>query len=225
MMRTAVFSTALIFGGLLRRLGAVLFGIGAFREKAQRSLMQPRRDAIGRRPDLPITNDGPVEFRLLGPTAVVDPCSDAARWWVVLYPAPDFRLVNALQDNFRGRRGQQSRHGPSLSLLPSCESFEFGAKIREAFLLAPSEWLSPVLTKDALCRRRRELEVPVSEMVKRRAQEQAFPTAKSHAPIFKRSEGFLQFAAGLPTPKIAIKIRMLMRRLFVHRSRMGASWG
>ena len=34
MMRTAVFSTALIFGGL-RRFGAVLFGIGAIREEAQ----------------------------------------------------------------------------------------------------------------------------------------------------------------------------------------------
>jgi hypothetical protein len=36
-MRTAVFSSALIFGGLLRlrrRFGAVLFGIGAIREKA-----------------------------------------------------------------------------------------------------------------------------------------------------------------------------------------------
>jgi len=33
----------------------------------------------------------------------------------------------------------------------------------------PSEWLSLVLIKDALCRRRRELEVPVAEMVNRRA--------------------------------------------------------
>src|SRR5580700_7895114 len=39
MMRTAVVSTALIFGGL-RRFGAVLFGIGAFREQAQRGLKQ-----------------------------------------------------------------------------------------------------------------------------------------------------------------------------------------
>src|SRR5216683_803958 len=99
MMRTAVFSTALIFGGLrlLRRFGAVLFGIGAIREEAQRGLVQPRRDAIGRRPDLPITNDGAVECRLLGPTAVVDPCSDATRWRLVLYPAPDFGVVKALQ--------------------------------------------------------------------------------------------------------------------------------
>ena len=47
MMRSAVFSTALIFGGLRRlRFGAVLFGIGAIREEAQRGLMHPRRDAI-----------------------------------------------------------------------------------------------------------------------------------------------------------------------------------
>jgi hypothetical protein len=45
-MRTAVFSTA--FGGLRRlRFGAVLFGIGAIREQAQRGLVHPRRDAIG----------------------------------------------------------------------------------------------------------------------------------------------------------------------------------
>jgi hypothetical protein len=35
MMRSAVFSTALIFGGLLRRFGAVPFGIGAIREEVQ----------------------------------------------------------------------------------------------------------------------------------------------------------------------------------------------
>ena len=46
MMRSAVFSTAHNFGGLLRRFGAVLFGIGAIREEAQRGLMHPRRDAI-----------------------------------------------------------------------------------------------------------------------------------------------------------------------------------
>jgi hypothetical protein len=96
-------------------------------------------------------------------------------------------------------------------LLPSCESFVFGAKISEAFLLgkAPSEWLSPVLIKDTLCRRRRELEVPVAEMINRRAQVQAFPTAKRHAPIFKRSECFLQIAAGVRTPKVAVKIHIL----------------
>src|SRR5260370_6096065 len=103
MMRTAAFSTALIFGGLrrlLRRFGAVLFGIGAIREEAQRGLVQPRRDAIGRRPDLPITNDGPVESRLLGLAAEVDPPCDAARWRLVLYPAADFVIVVALQDYF-----------------------------------------------------------------------------------------------------------------------------
>src|SRR5580704_12949817 len=100
-MRTAVFSTALIFGGLrplFRCFCALLFGIGAIREQAQHGLVQPRRDAIGCRPDLPITNDGPVECRLLGPTAVVDLCSDATRWRLVLYPAPDFGVVKALQD-------------------------------------------------------------------------------------------------------------------------------
>src|SRR5260370_16625804 len=53
-------------------------------------------------------------------------------------------------------------------------------------------------------------------MVNRRAQEQAFPTAKSYAPIFKRSEGCLQIAAGVPTPKVAIKIRILTQWLVAH---------
>jgi hypothetical protein len=35
---------------------------------------------------------------MVGPTAVVDPGSDAARWRLVLYPAPDFGIVEALQD-------------------------------------------------------------------------------------------------------------------------------
>src|SRR5476651_895677 len=99
MMRTAVFSTELIFGGLrrlVRRFGAVLFGIGAIREQAQRGLVHPRCYAISGRPDLPITNDGSVECGLLGPTAVVDPCSDTASGRLVLYAAPDFRLVKAL---------------------------------------------------------------------------------------------------------------------------------
>ena len=82
----------------------VALGIRAIREETQRSLMHPRRDAIGRRPDLPITDDGPVECRLLSPTAVVDPCSDAASGRLVLYPAPDFRLVKALQDALQSRR-------------------------------------------------------------------------------------------------------------------------
>ena len=58
MMRSAVFSTAQNFGELLRRFSAVLFGIGAIREEAQRGFMHPRRDVIGRRPDLPILDDG-----------------------------------------------------------------------------------------------------------------------------------------------------------------------
>ena len=88
-MRSAVFSSALIFGGLHRRFGAVLFGIGAIREEAQRGLVHPRRDAIGGRPYLLITNDGPVESRFLGSAAVVDPCGNAAGWWFVLNPAAD----------------------------------------------------------------------------------------------------------------------------------------
>jgi hypothetical protein len=72
----------------------------AISEEAQRGLVQPRRDAICRRPDLPITNDGAVECRLLCPAAVVNPCSDAARWRLVLYPAPDFGLVKTFQDDF-----------------------------------------------------------------------------------------------------------------------------
>ena len=51
--------------------------------------MHPRRDAVGRWPDLLVTNDGAVECRLLGPAAVVDPGSDAARWRLVLYAATD----------------------------------------------------------------------------------------------------------------------------------------
>jgi len=42
-----------------RRSTAVRFGIGAIREKAQRWSVHPRRDAIGRWPDLAIANDGP----------------------------------------------------------------------------------------------------------------------------------------------------------------------
>jgi hypothetical protein len=42
------------------RVGAVLFGIGAIREEAQRGLVYPRRYAIRGRPDLLISNDGPA---------------------------------------------------------------------------------------------------------------------------------------------------------------------
>jgi hypothetical protein len=83
--------------GFFGRFG-VLFGIGAFREKAQRGFMQPRCHAIGRRPDLPITNDGAVKRRLLGSAPVVDPCSDTARWRFVLDAAADLRIVKTLQD-------------------------------------------------------------------------------------------------------------------------------
>ena len=83
--------------GFVGYFGAVRFGIGAIREEAQRRLMHPRRDAIGRRPDLLITDDGPVKCRLLGTAPKVDPSRDAAGWRFVLYPAPDFRVVKALQ--------------------------------------------------------------------------------------------------------------------------------
>src|SRR5580704_7509934 len=69
MMRTADFSSALTFGGLrrlVRRFGAVRFGIFAVGVQAQRGLVHPRRDAISGRPDLPTANDGAVECRLLG---------------------------------------------------------------------------------------------------------------------------------------------------------------
>ena len=128
---------------------------------------------------------------------------------------------------FRPLEASRGCPGGSLSPFPSCESFVFGAKIRKAFLLGkvPSEWLSLVLIKDALCRRRRELEVPVAEMVNRCTQEQAFPIAKVNATIFERSEGFLQIAAGVPTPKVAIKIRILTRWLVGHRCKMGTPCG
>jgi len=108
-----------------------------------------------------------------------------------------------------------------------CEFFVFGAKIRESFLLgkAPKEWPSVTLTKDALRRRCRLFEVPVAEMVNRCTQEQAFPIAKVNASIFERSEGFLQIAAGVPTPKVAIKIRILTRWLVGHRCKMGTPCG
>jgi hypothetical protein len=60
-MRIAVFSTALIFGGLrrlVRRFGAVLFGIFAIRVQVQRGLVQPRRDTIGRLASSAVTASG-----------------------------------------------------------------------------------------------------------------------------------------------------------------------
>jgi hypothetical protein len=49
------------------RLGRArgFFGIEAIGEEAQRGLVHPRR-YTGRRPDLPIPDDGPVKCRLLG---------------------------------------------------------------------------------------------------------------------------------------------------------------
>jgi hypothetical protein len=102
MMRIAAFSSARIFGGLRRlRFGAVLFGIWAIWEKAQRRLMHPRRDAISCRPDLPITNDGAVEGRLLGSAAEVDPGSDATCRRLVFYAATNLGFVQSLQDYSR----------------------------------------------------------------------------------------------------------------------------
>jgi hypothetical protein len=72
--------------GFVGFFGAVLFGMEAFREQAQRGLVQPSCHAIGCRPDLPITNDGLVECRLLGAAAEVNPGSDAAGWRFVLNP-------------------------------------------------------------------------------------------------------------------------------------------
>jgi hypothetical protein len=77
--------------------------------------------------------------------------------------------------------------------------------IRETLFLAkaPRKRLT-VLPRGQNAPRRygRLLEVPVAEMVNRRAQEHALPTAKSYAPIFERSEGFQQIAAGVATPKV-----------------------
>jgi hypothetical protein len=58
--------------------------------------MQPRPDAIGCRPNLSIANNGAVEYRLLDLAAEANPGSDAARWRLVVYPAPDFGFVEAL---------------------------------------------------------------------------------------------------------------------------------
>jgi hypothetical protein len=60
--------------------------------------MQPRPDKIGCRPDLPITDNGPVKCRLLCPATEVDPCGDAAGRRFVFYAAADLRVVKALQD-------------------------------------------------------------------------------------------------------------------------------
>jgi hypothetical protein len=46
-------------------------GIRAIREKPHRRFMHPRGEAIGCRPDLPVTNNGPEKCRLLGSAAEV----------------------------------------------------------------------------------------------------------------------------------------------------------
>jgi hypothetical protein len=74
------------------------------------------RSAAGQ--NLPITNDGAIECRLLGVAAEVDPGSDAAGWRFVLYSAPDFGFVETLQNDFQGGRGQLSWHGASPILVP-----------------------------------------------------------------------------------------------------------
>src|SRR6266566_3989338 len=73
----------------------------------QRDLMHPCRDAMGCRPDLPITNDGPVECGLLGPAAEFDPCSDATGWRFVLDTPSDFGFVKAVEDAFQRRCGHR----------------------------------------------------------------------------------------------------------------------
>jgi hypothetical protein len=70
---------------------------------------------------------------------------------------------------------------------------------------------SLVFIKDASSRHRRLLEISVAEMVNGCAQEQAFPIAKLNASIFEDFEGFLQTAAGVRMPKVAIKIRSLTK--------------
>jgi hypothetical protein len=44
--------------------------------------VQPSCHAIGRRLDLLTSNDGPVEGRLLDPTAVIDPGTRPTRVWL-----------------------------------------------------------------------------------------------------------------------------------------------
>jgi hypothetical protein len=107
------------------------------------------------------------------------------------------RISQAQQDHFQDRRGPH---------LPSCKFFVVCAKPRETSCLgkAAGEWLPLAFCKDALRRACRLLEVPVAEMVKRCTQEQALPIIEENASILERFEGLLQFAAGLPTPKIAI---------------------
>jgi hypothetical protein len=112
------------------RSTAVRFGIRAIRKEAERCLMHPGRDTIGRRPDFPISHNGRVKRRLLGTATEFDPGSDAARWWLVLNAAANFRLVEALQDNFQGGRSQQSRHGTNVAPSMPIESPYQGSGLR-----------------------------------------------------------------------------------------------
>ena len=111
------------------------------------------------------------------------------------------------------------------ALLVSSELFVVGAKIREALLLSKlaSKWWSLLLIKDALSRHRRLLEMPVAEMVDRGTQEQAFPIAKINASAFERIKGLPQCSASMAAPKVAIELRILVRRLFVHHSELGSA--
>jgi len=69
------------------------------------------------RPDLPITNDGAVEGRLLGSAAEVDPGSDATCRRLVFYAATNLGFVQSLQDYFQGRRVSKVGRG-KLILVP-----------------------------------------------------------------------------------------------------------
>jgi hypothetical protein len=93
--------------------------------------MQPRRNAISGRPDLLVTNDGAVECRLLGAAAEVDPGSDAAHWRLVLYPAPDFGFVEALQDDFQRRGVSKVDMGVNLSSFPVTARKAYGFHERQ----------------------------------------------------------------------------------------------
>jgi len=108
-------------------------------------------------------------------------------------------------------------------MLATQKCFVFSAIIGEALFLAkaPRERLTDFPGgQNALCRSGRLLEVPVAEMVNRRAQEHAFPTAKRNAAAFERPEGLLQIVVGAPTPKLAIEIWIIARQLILHRCRM-----
>jgi hypothetical protein len=68
-------------------------------------------------------------------------------------------------------------------------------------------------------------EVPVAKIVNCRAQEQAFPTAKSQALTFERPERPHYGAVGLPAPKQAIEIQIGTRQPVAHHSMMAVPCG